>query len=135
MLGQNPPSICLQQIAALYARKQMKPFRLMSKAELKNALVRSIVLEYQNERVSGAMSWGHDAPKSMFIARKNRIRLAELYSRKYEPVSKLLFQKKLPSGNEWKGTKVLVSNSVYAWVNEVWTHIGCTVPYGHCRGI
>ena len=75
----------------------MKLFRIMSKDKLKSALMRSIILEYQNDKVLGAMSWGHDAPKSMYIARKNRMRLAELYSRKYEPVSKLLFQKKLPT--------------------------------------
>ncbi len=113
----------------------MKPYRLMSKEELKSALVRSIVLEFQNAKHFGTMCWGHDAPVSMYVARKNRIRLAELYSRKYEPVSKILFQRKLPSGNEWKGTKVLVSNSMHAWVNDVWSHIGCTVPIEHCRGI
>jgi len=106
----------------------------MSNKELKNALVRSIVLEYQNAKTLGAMSWGHDAPPSMFVARKNRIRLAKFYSRKYTPVSNILFQRNLPSGGEWKGTRTLVSNSMHAWVNGVWSHIGCTVPIEHCRG-
>jgi len=106
----------------------------MSKKELKSALVRSIVLEYQNDKTPGSMSWGHDAPPSMFVARKNRIRLAKLYSQKYEPVSKLLFQNKLPTATEWKGTHVLVSSSIYNMVDGEWTHIGCTVPIEHCRG-
>ena len=111
----------------------MKPLGIMSKKELKSALVRSIILEYQNAKTPGVMSWGFDAPPSMFVARNNRIRLAKLYSQKYEPVSKILFQNKLPSGCAWKGTTVLVSNPIHNWVDGVWSHIGCTVPIEHCR--
>ena len=106
----------------------------MSKKELKSALIRSIILEYQNAKTFGSMSWGIDAPPSMFVARRNRIRLSRLYSQKYEPVSNILFQNKLPTGKDWKGTKILVSNSIYNWVDGVWTHIGCTVPIEHSRG-
>ena len=105
----------------------------MSQQELKSALVRAIVLEYQNSKTPGKMSWGHDAPVSIYVARKNRIRLAKIYSKKYDPVSKVLFQKKLPSGKAWKGTRVLVSNYMYTWVNNEPIHIGCTVPYEHVR--
>ncbi len=112
----------------------MKPLGIMSKSELKSALVRSIVIEHHNAKTPGVMSWGHDAPPSMYVARKNRIRLAIIYSQKYEPVSKLLLQHKLPSGSNWQGTSVLVSNSIHAWVNGVWSQIGCTVPIEHCRG-
>ncbi len=112
----------------------MKPLGIMSKKELKSALVRSIIIEYQNAKTPGSMPWGHDAPPSMFVARNNRIRLAKLYSQKYEPVSNILFQNKLPSGIAWKGTKVLVSNPIYNWVDGVWVHTGCTVPVEHCRG-
>ena len=112
----------------------MKPLGIMSQSELKHALIRSIILEYQNAKIPGAMSWGNDAPPSMFVARKNRIRLAKIYSQRYEPVSKLLFQYKLPTNSDWQGTGVLVSNSMHAWVNGVWSHIGCTVPTEHCRG-
>ena len=111
----------------------MKPLRMMTKKELKSALVRSIVLEYQNEKIKRTMAWGYDAPASMFAARRNRVRLAEYYSKKYDPVSNLLFQRKLPSGRAWQGTRVLVSNSIHAWVNNIWSHIGCTVPIEHCR--
>ena len=107
----------------------------MNKEELKRALVRSIVLEYQNSKSLGAMNWGHDAPPSMFVARKNRLRLAKIYANKYEPVSKLMFDRKLPSGKSWKGIKVLVSNPIHAWVDGKWLHIGCTVPIEHCRGL
>ena len=112
----------------------MKPLGIMSKSELKQVLIRSIILEYQNAKIPGGIGWGKDAPPSMFVARKNRIRLAKQYSKKYEPVSKLLFQNKLPSGASWKGTRVLISNPLHAWVNGVWSHIGCTVPIEHCRG-
>ena len=106
----------------------------MSKSDLKRALIRSIILEYQNAKIPGSMAWGHDAPPSMFVARKNRLRLAILYSKKYEPVSNLLFKNKLPSGTSWQGTSVLVSKPFHAWVNGVWSHIGCTVPIEHSRG-
>ena len=106
----------------------------MSQPELKSALVRSIIIEYHNAKTPGFMSWGHDVPPSMFVARKNRLRLAALYSRKYEPVSRLLFQNKLPSGNNWQGTSVLVSSTMHEWVNGVWSHTACTVPFEHCRG-
>ena len=112
----------------------MKPLGIMSKQELKSALVRSIILEYQNAKTFGAMSWGHDVPPSMFVARKNRIRLAKCYSQKHDPVSSLLFQRTLPTGHAWQGTGVLISNSMHAWVDGVWSHIGCTVPIEHCRG-
>ncbi len=113
----------------------MKPLGIMTKDELKSALVRSIVLEYQNTKLLGSMNWGYDAPPSMFVARKNRLRLATKYARKYEPVSKMLFDRKIPSGKAWLGTKVLVSNPIYAWVEGEWMHIGCSVPIGHCRGM
>lgn len=119
----------------LYALKAMRPLGIMSKKELKSALVRSIILEYQNEKLFGLMGWGHDAPPSMFVARNNRLRLAKRYAIKYDPVSKLLFQRKLPSGKEWKGTKVLVSNSIYSFADGMKTRIGCTVPIEHCRGL
>lgn len=112
----------------------MKPLGIMNKDELKRALVRAIVLEYQNAKSFGAMNWGHDAPSSMFVARNNRLRLAKMYARKYEPISNLLLKRKLPSGKEWKGTKVLVSNPIHALVEGEWLHIGCTVPIRHCRG-
>jgi hypothetical protein len=113
----------------------MKPLGIMSQKELKSALIRSIIIEHHNSKLLGSMGWGYDAPPSMYVARNNRIRLAKKYSQKYQPVSKLLFQRKLPNGKEWQGTKVLVSNPIHRWVNGVWLHIGCTVPLEHCREI
>lgn len=49
----------------------------MTKAELKSILVRSIVLDFQNSKHPNDMSWGHDAPCSIYVARQNRIRLAK----------------------------------------------------------
>jgi len=112
----------------------MKPLGIMSKQELKSTLLRSIILEYQNAKTCSSMSWGLDAPPSMFAARRNRIRLARYYSQKYEPVSNLLFQRALPTCHAWQGTGVLISNSIHAWVDGVWSHIGFTVPIEHCRG-
>ena len=112
-------------------RKTRKLPGLMSKEDLRSALVRSIILEYQNAKAPG-MLWGYDAPQSMYVARRNRKVLAITYSRKYDPVSRLLFQRKIPSGNQWKGAGQFVSFPIYTWVNDVWTHIACSVPFDHC---
>lgn len=85
-----------------------KPIGVMNQHELKSALTRAIVLEYQNAKTPGVMSWGWDRPPSMYLARLNRIRLAKRYSQKHEPVSDLLFNRKLPSGEDWPGTKALL---------------------------
>ena len=86
----------------------MKPVGIMSGRELRNALTRAIILEYQNAKTPGAMSWGWDKPTSMYVARQNRMRLAKRYSQKYRAVSKLLFERKLPSGKDWPGTRDLL---------------------------
>ncbi len=80
---------------------------MMDQGELRSALVRAIVLEYQNAKTPGKMTWDWDAPPSMYVARRNRIRLAKLYSKKYQPVSEMLFERKLPSGSEWPGIRAL----------------------------
>lgn len=97
-------------MAALYAKmtRVKKPIGIMTRKELKSALTRAIILEYQNAKTPGVMSWGWDKPPSMYAARVNRIRLAKLYSQKYAPVSNLLFKRKLPSGEDWPGTKELL---------------------------
>jgi len=91
-----------------HSRKPRKPIGIMSWKDLKSALTRAIVLEYQNAKVSGRMSWGWDRPPSMYVARQNRIRLAIRYSRLYGQVNKKLFERRLPSGRAWPGTKGLL---------------------------
>ena len=88
--------------------KVRKPIGIMNQSELRSALVRAIILEYQNAKTPGKMSWGWDAPPSMYVARRNRIRLAKLYSMKYEPVNEMLFERKLPNGSEWPGIRALL---------------------------
>ena len=85
-----------------------KPFGIMTQQELKSALTRAIILEYQNAKTPGNMSWGWDRPPSLYVARVNRIRLAKRYSKKHVPVSDILFKRKLPSGKDWPGTKGLL---------------------------
>jgi len=80
----------------------------MNRTELKSALTRAIILEYQNAKTPGMMSWGWDRPPSMFVARQNRVRIAKRYSLKYGAVSDLLFERKLPSGEDWPGVRVLL---------------------------
>ena len=85
-----------------------KPIGIMTQRELKSALTRAIILEHQNAKTPGVMSWGWDKPPPMYVARVNRKRLAKLYSQKYAPVSDLLFKRNLPSGKDWPGTKELL---------------------------
>jgi hypothetical protein len=70
----------------------------------------------------------------MYVLRQRRLILAKLYSRQYQPVSAALFRRHLPRGHQWPGTRALIPADMYAWVDEVWTHIGCTVPTDHARG-
>ena len=85
-----------------------KPTSIMSKNELRSALTRAILIEYQNAKTPGRMTWGWDRPPSLFVAKLNRIRLATLYDRKYQKVNKRLFKKNLPSGKDWRGVKNLL---------------------------
>jgi len=89
-------------------RKPRKPIFMMTRLELKSALTRAIILEFQNAKNPGGMLWGWDRPPSMYVARENRIRLAKRYSNLYGPVSGELFDRKLPSGNERTGVKNLL---------------------------
>lgn len=65
----------------------------------------------------------------MFLLRTRRLRLAEEYAARYEPVSSLLFRRSLPRGSDWRGTRELLSNPSYCWVEGVWTHVASTVPF------
>jgi hypothetical protein len=89
-------------------RKPRKLVFMMNRLELKSALTRAIILEFQNSKNPGQMLWGWDRPPSLYVARENRIRLAKRYSKLYGPVSLKLFERKLPSGNEWTGVKDLL---------------------------
>ena len=89
-------------------RKPRKPVLMMTQLELKSALTRAIILEFQNAKNPRKMLWGWDRPPSMYVARENRIRLAKRYSKLYGPVSTKLFDRKLPSGSEWTGVKGLL---------------------------
>lgn len=85
-----------------------KPIGSQNQGEMRSSLVRAIILEYQNAKTPGNMRWGWDRPSSMYLARQNRLRLAKRYTHKYAPVSDLLFERKLPAGEEWPGTKGLL---------------------------
>ena len=85
-----------------------KPIGIMGRNDLRSALIRSIVLEYQNAKTPGKMSWGWDRPPSMYAARRKRIELAKRYSRLHGPVNELLFARKLPEGESWPGIKGLL---------------------------
>ena len=101
----------------------------MSKAELRSALIRAIVLEYQNGKQRPFPSWGWEKPKSMFVLRRKRFRLASEYAIRHEPVSSLLFARRLPYGKDWPGTGQLVPAPMFGWRDGEWTQTGSTVPY------
>jgi hypothetical protein len=108
---------------------------VMSQEQLRNALIRAVVLEYRNGQSRAFPRWGWEKPTSMYVLRARRLSLAREYARKHQPVSDFLFARRLPKGREWPGTRQLISAPIYAWVDDVWAHIGCTVPIKHSRGI
>src|SRR5215471_16127195 len=102
----------------------------MSKDQMRSALIRAIVLEYENGKVRRFPRWGWERPPSMLVLRRQRYRVAAAYAERFGPVSSLLFQRRLPY-KEWPGTSRLVSAPMFAWLNGVWTQVGCTVPLQH----
>jgi hypothetical protein len=108
-----------------------QPLRLMSLEQLRSALIRAIVLEYQNGRVKAFPRWGWEKPTSMLVLRRARQRAAAAYLERFGAVSSLLFERRLPMGKEWPGTTRLVPAPMFAWREGVWTHIGCSVPLKH----
>jgi len=106
----------------------------MRQEELRNALRRAAVLEYRNGQSKIFPCWGWEKPPSMYVLRQRRLSLARVYSRRYQPVSAALFRRHLPKGSQWPGTRGLISADLFAWVDDVWTQIGCTVPIDHMRG-
>jgi hypothetical protein len=103
----------------------------MSLEQLRIALIRAIVLEYQNGRVKPFPHWGWERPTSMYVLRCARRRLATAYLERFGAVSSLLFARRLPSGANWPGTSRLVPAPMFAWQDDIWTHVGCTVPLEH----
>ncbi|MDR7151660.1 hypothetical protein J2W49_003636 [Hydrogenophaga palleronii] len=112
-------------------RRLRRPLALMSQEEMRSALVRAIVLEYNNARLKPSPRWGWERPTSLFALRRRRLRLALHFAGKYAAVSPLLLARRLPAGNDWPGTKELVSAQMFAWVEGEWTHVGCTLPNNH----
>ena len=112
-------------------RRLWKPLEMMSRQELRSTLVRAIVLEYQNARVKPFPRWGWEKPTSLFVLRRRRIRLAQLFTARYAAVSSSLFARKLPAGKDWPGASNLVTADAYSWVDNVWTHVACTLPHNH----
>ena len=103
----------------------------MSLDQLRSTLIRAIVLEYQNARVKPFPCWGWERPRSMFVLRRTRRRAAAAYLERFGAVSALLFERRLPTGDAWPGTKGLVPAPMFAWHEGVWTQVGCTVPIEH----
>ena len=103
----------------------------MSLEQLHGALIRAIVLEYHNGRVKRFPCWGWEKPRSMFVLRRARRRAATAYLECFGAVSALLFERRLPTGEHWPGTRGLVSAPMFAWQEGVWTQVGCTVPIKH----
>ena len=116
-------------------KNNRKAIWLMSEKELRQKLVRAIVLEYQNSKRKHGLVWGHENISSLFVLRQNRLRIARCFSLKYRPVSKLLFSRDLPKGKLWVGTSELVSSDFYSWVGEKFTHVGCTLPKAYTRAL
>lgn len=110
------------------------PTARMTKEEVRSALLRAIVLEYQNGKSKPFPSWGRERPPSMYVLRRRRLLLAKTYATRYEPVSDLLFQRQLPRGKEWPGTRLLLSAPVFSWVAGVWTQVECTLPCNRSFG-
>jgi hypothetical protein len=112
----------------LAKRRTMRSPGVMLQEELRNALRRAVVLEYHNGKSPIFPAWGWEKPPSMYVLRQRRMRLARLYSRRYQPVAAALFRRHLPRGREWPGLRLLIPNDLFGWVDEVWTQIGCTGP-------
>lgn len=75
----------------------------MSKRELRSALVRAVVLEHQNAKVTPFPRWGWERPTSMYVLRTRRLRVAKVYASRVEPVVSALFERQLPRGKRWPG--------------------------------
>ncbi len=114
-------------------RRDVSP-AVMSQEQLRNALIRAVVLEYQNGKSKSFPRWGWEKPPSMYVLRRQRLNRARQYSHRYQPLGAALFCRRLPQGGLWPGTSALIPAPIYAWVDDVWTHIGCTVPLNHTRG-
>jgi hypothetical protein len=67
----------------------------------------------------------------MFVLRRRRLRVAAAYLERFGAVSSLLFEPRLPVGKDWPGTSRLIPAPIFAWQEDVWTHIGCSVPMKH----
>jgi len=117
----------LRQHLERHRRRNISP-AVMTQDELRNALRRAIVLEHQNSKTPQFPRWGWEKPPSLWFLRQRRLRLANLYSAKYGAVGAALLERRLLRGKDWPGIKDLVSAPIYAWVEDVWTHIGDTVP-------
>jgi hypothetical protein len=118
----------------LVARIRRGPTARMTKAEMRSALLRAIVIEYQNGKAKPFPCWGWERPTSMYVLRRRRLLLAKTYAITYEPVSDLLFQRQLPRGKKWPGTRLLLSAPVFSWVDGVWTQVECTLPCNRSLG-
>src|SRR5882724_9437973 len=90
------------------ARPNAKAHVTLSKTELRHALIRAIVLEFQNAKRRPFPRWGWERPTSLYVLRARRRRLALAYASRFEPVSSLLFARNLPRGKNWPGTRLLV---------------------------
>lgn len=112
-------------------RRLGRPLTLMSHEEMRSKLLRAIILEYQNAKVKPFPRWGWEKPKSLFVLRRKRLRLAQHFAGKHAAVSALLLGRRLPGSKDWPGTSALVSAPVFGWVEGTWTHVGCTLPHKH----
>jgi hypothetical protein len=115
-------------------RKHFSP-AVMSQEQLRNALIRAVVLEYQNGKTRTFPGWGWEQPPSMYVLRQKRLNLARQYAHRYQPVAAALLGRRLPRGRQWPGTRDLIPSPIYSWIDDVWTHVGCTVPIGYTQSL
>lgn len=80
----------------------------MSRAERLSVLLRAVVLAYQNGKNKVFARRGWEKPKSMYVLRRQQIRLATTYAIPYEPFRSRLFLRNLPCEKNWPGARQLI---------------------------
>jgi hypothetical protein len=81
-------------------RRLGRPLGLMSQEEMRSTLVRTIILEYNNAKLKPFPRWGWEKPKSLFVLRRKRLRLARHFAGTHAAVSALLLARRLPVGKD-----------------------------------
>jgi hypothetical protein len=63
-------------------RKRLSP-AVLSQEQLRNALIRAVVLEHRNGQSRAFPGWGWEKPTSMYVLRAQRLSLAREYARQH----------------------------------------------------